>query len=282
LNLAACGPKAPPSASAEASPDEAAAGGESSAPETAEVVWDERRRNETFDSALSLLGTEKPEDAQRALELLREVGQREPGLPEVAHNKGVAWLNIGDLEEARKRFMRATELDPELAAAWQNLGALSEERGELNRALQHYRAGLRYTPDDSGLRAAEIGVLRQMRQYDAALSQAKAAIQADSNNVDAYNQLGLVYLETGQVELAQFIYNRAMQIVVAAQADPYMHANLGRVYWEQDLKSAATDEFKCYKCQKRQCTYYQLQTRSADEPMTTFITCLNCGNRWKN
>ena len=46
--------------------------------------------------------------------------------------------------------------------------------------------------------------------------------------------------------------------------------------------SAATDEFKCYKCHKRQCTYYQLQTRSADEPMTTFITCLNCGNRWKN
>ena len=46
--------------------------------------------------------------------------------------------------------------------------------------------------------------------------------------------------------------------------------------------SAATDEFKCYKCQKRVCTYYQLQTRSADEPMTTFITCLNCGNRWKN
>ena len=45
--------------------------------------------------------------------------------------------------------------------------------------------------------------------------------------------------------------------------------------------SAATDEFKCYKCQKRVCSYYQLQTRSADEPMTAFITCLNCGNRWK-
>ena len=45
--------------------------------------------------------------------------------------------------------------------------------------------------------------------------------------------------------------------------------------------SAATDEFKCYKCKQNVCTYYQLQTRSADEPMTTFVTCLKCGNRWK-
>lgn len=46
-------------------------------------------------------------------------------------------------------------------------------------------------------------------------------------------------------------------------------------------KRAATSEFKCRKCGKKECTYYQLQTRSADEPMTTFITCLNCGNNWK-
>ena len=45
--------------------------------------------------------------------------------------------------------------------------------------------------------------------------------------------------------------------------------------------AAATDEFKCYKCLKRQCTYYQMQTRSADEAITTFITCLNCANNWK-
>jgi len=44
---------------------------------------------------------------------------------------------------------------------------------------------------------------------------------------------------------------------------------------------AATDEFKCFKCKKRKCTYYEMQTRSADEPMTTFVSCLICGNRWK-
>jgi len=44
---------------------------------------------------------------------------------------------------------------------------------------------------------------------------------------------------------------------------------------------AMTDQYKCRKCSSRSCSYYEVQTRSADEPMTQFITCLDCGNRWK-
>ncbi|GMR37553.1 hypothetical protein PMAYCL1PPCAC_07748, partial [Pristionchus mayeri] len=46
-------------------------------------------------------------------------------------------------------------------------------------------------------------------------------------------------------------------------------------------KGTPSDMFKCGKCGKKNCTYTQLQTRSADEPMTTFVFCLECGNRWK-
>ena len=45
--------------------------------------------------------------------------------------------------------------------------------------------------------------------------------------------------------------------------------------------AAATDMFKCNRCGKRETTYYEMQTRSADEPMTIFITCVNCGKKWK-
>ncbi|XP_051138222.1 transcription elongation factor TFIIS isoform X2 [Andrographis paniculata] len=44
---------------------------------------------------------------------------------------------------------------------------------------------------------------------------------------------------------------------------------------------ASTNEFTCGRCKKKECTYYQMQTRSADEPMTTYVTCVNCGNHWK-
>ena len=46
-------------------------------------------------------------------------------------------------------------------------------------------------------------------------------------------------------------------------------------------QEAMTDAFKCRKCGSRDCSYYEVQTRSADEPMTQFINCLNCGCRWK-
>lgn len=39
--------------------------------------------------------------------------------------------------------------------------------------------------------------------------------------------------------------------------------------------------FTCKKCKSKKTTYTQVQTRSADEPMTTFVTCLSCEFRWK-
>jgi len=70
---------------------------------------------------------------------------------------------------------------------------------------------------------------------------------------------------------------------------------LFKEHWEKYLnRQKAKDElayskytgivttiYTCGSCKKNKCSYYQLQTRSCDEPMTTFVTCLNCGNKWK-
>lgn len=44
---------------------------------------------------------------------------------------------------------------------------------------------------------------------------------------------------------------------------------------------ASTDMYTCKKCRSKKCTYYEMQTRSADEPATIFVTCLDCGKHWK-
>jgi len=44
---------------------------------------------------------------------------------------------------------------------------------------------------------------------------------------------------------------------------------------------ASTDMYTCKKCKSKKCTYYELQTRSADEPATIFVSCLNCGKNWR-
>jgi len=49
-----------------------------------------------------------------------------------------------------------------------------------------------------------------------------------------------------------------------------------------EVVEASTDMYTCKKCKSKRCTYYEMQTRSADEPATVFITCLDCGKRWRS
>lgn len=56
--------------------------------------------------------------------------------------------------------------------------------------------------------------------------------------------------------------------------------NMNNAMVAQEEKSVSTS-LECGKCHQKKVSYSQAQTRSADEPMTTFCECLNCGNRWK-
>ncbi len=71
---------------------------------------------------------------------------------------------------------------------------------------------------------------------------------------------------------------------------PERYNNLLKQYSNNDIENEAirskpVDQpdgvFRCGKCKTYKTTYYQIQLRSADEPMSTFVTCMNCDNRWK-
>lgn len=75
--------------------------------------------------------------------------------------------------------------------------------------------------------------------------------------------------------------NAAMNEESEARRADWAAANRDKVMRDNGLDPSKGTEFKCYKCKSNKCTFYALQTRSSDEPMTLFVTCLTCGNNWK-
>ena len=110
--------------------------------------------------------------------------------------------------------------------------------------------------------------------------------------ITLYNNLD----ENSYVKNTNFIkrlHNREFDIKDISFLSPQ---DINKEHWKKYLdRQSANDEFlysrtagirtneymcgRC-RCKERNCTYYQLQVRCSDEPMTTFVNCLNCGNRW--
>jgi transcription elongation factor S-II len=109
-------------------------------------------------------------------------------------------------------------------------------------------------------------------------------------------QIYLDKLKSVYFNLNEKIVSKLFNNEITSQDIAFMtHQELDYERWEKLIQAknkrtenkcetnivASTDTFKCRKCHSKECTYYQMQTRSADEPMTTFVTCIKCDNRWK-
>lgn len=109
------------------------------------------------------------------------------------------------------------------------------------------------------------------------------------------------YSNTARRILANINYTsnskKFKELVLNGEVNPYEIASFSREQffpelWEK-LKKLSIDKstvkkeeigdgiFVCNKCKSKKTIYYQMQTRSADEPMTTFVTCTNCNLKWK-
>lgn len=95
---------------------------------------------------------------------------------------------------------------------------------------------------------------------------------------------------------SEFREQIAQHQITPVQLTHLSHQEIAPLHWKDKIEmkikrdrsrfstniEASTDMFQCRKCKSKKCTYYEMQTRSADEPATIFITCLDCGKNWKN
>lgn len=195
-------------------------------------------------AAVALLTTGTVEDARRAVKSLMELETELPEEASIPFNLGIAYESIGQAAMARNSYQRATAKNPKLAAAWVRLGLLEEQQGNYGAALQIYRMGIQYDPADSNLRVSEVGALISLGQYDQAVQCAQSALKLNANALNVYANLGLAYIQQGKLDLAKFIYQRALQYVPGADNNPDIHVNLGRIHYLQGFYSSARSEYQ--------------------------------------
>jgi len=114
--------------------------------------------------------------------------------------------------EARRAYLQALELDPDLADAHLNLGRLEHEAGELGKAEAHYRDAVRCAPDDPTCHY-NLGVLLEDRNRpDEAVHAYRQALERDPDLGDAHYNLGLLLESRGRRAEAMKHLMRARQL----------------------------------------------------------------------
>lgn len=100
----------------------------------------------------------------------------------------------------------------------------------------------------------------------------------DENNTKINNKTLLKNILNGTINLAYIAFMSPSQLHPAKWN--YWVKKKEYKEWRED-SIAYSDAYKCFKCGESKCKISQAQTRSADEPMTTFVTCLVCRNTFK-
>lgn len=198
--------------------------------EMQDLMKDDTALHDKINGATVLLSD--PATVDQGLLLLEQFGREHPDVAMIPFNIGVAKFKKGDQLGARSNFDKALTIDPTLGPAYLYLGVLEERAGRVDNAVAKYRDGLAKDPETAELWGALVGALRKQGKGDEGIAQAKKALKINANNLTVYNNLGLIYLDRGDLNLAKFVFQKALNSIPGAEENAYIQSNLGRVYFE--------------------------------------------------
>ena len=185
---------------------------ERAAPQTAEVETPPLAAAAAIDRVRNLLDVRQPEEAER---ILREALEVAPNHAQLNNLLGAALVELSSFAEAEDRFRRAAELDPTLADPLARLGwLLYEKQGKAIEAKELLRQSLKLDPDHERARYT-LGLVHQREGELDSAATVYASLLERIPSAEAHRQLGLTYLQQGDLKRAQ----RSLQ--EAARWSPY-------------------------------------------------------------
>jgi len=117
---------------------------------------------------------------------------------------------IEQYAEAVEAFDRAIALRPDYISAWNGRGLALVELGELNEALESYERATAIRPDDPGSWSNRSTVLRNLGRLDEAIAAADRSLALDPGSIPALNNRGNALRDLGRLDEALVYYDQAI------------------------------------------------------------------------
>ncbi|MCB9686766.1 MAG: tetratricopeptide repeat protein [Alphaproteobacteria bacterium] len=193
--------------------------------------------------ASELIESGSPADLEKAIQILETAANED--MSGVARlNLGVAYQKRGDLSRAANQYQAVIATHPDNGDAWLYLASVQQLQGQKEQARSNIDQGIRNDPENVDLRVAKINLLREQGRTNDALEEAKAALKINAKSLGVYNAFGLCYLEQGDLTLARFIFQKAIQEIEGAEDNAFLQTNLGWTYYLDENVPQATFHLK--------------------------------------
>ena len=124
-----------------------------------------------------------------ALQLYTPLLVQQPNHELAWNNCGLALLDLGRVDEARRCFGQALQLNPRNLEALVNLAAMHSRSGEITQAIELYRLGLALDPSNSDLHLNLSNALLAARRIDEATASARQAVAGKPDSGAAHSAL---------------------------------------------------------------------------------------------
>lgn len=164
------------------------------------------------------------------------------------NNRGVEFLNSGDLDRALFEFKTAAELSPEYVESYNNMALVYKFRRQYNQAIDALNKAIKIDRKYVAAHNLLGSIYFAQGNYDAAISKYKTALSLNKKYGDAYYNLGLAY-KYYAVHLGKKNYFSEAEKMFsnAVESDPKHYLagmELGNIYKIQGKKEQAIIRYK--------------------------------------
>ncbi|MGB8646393.1 MAG: tetratricopeptide repeat protein, partial [Anaerolineae bacterium] len=188
----------------------------------------------------------KEGDYTRAVRLFERVVERVPNHVDARRNLAMAYLEMGNLDEAERRIIETLKLDPKDAWSYILLGNIySKHRNEFVRAEKWYQRAYELNPNDAILLTNYGALMLERGNREQAEEFFDQAIEADPKWPHSYYALGLLSYQNDKFERAIDVIDRQFKDaktvdvrsspVFAESQQLYLHANLKLAMRDHDM-----------------------------------------------